>query len=107
MMMKYLHRTTKVFVKCTFSSTRLATGEEYIRRHTVLNADWSSELTRRRELIDRGFKLLSPVNIDAFKTFGVGTLVIDKSVPYFTSMSFPGGVSTVFENETFIILKIG
>ena len=85
----------------------LLQGEEYIRRHTVLNADWSSELTRRRELIDRGFKLLSPVNIDAFKTFGVGTLVIDKSVPYFTSMSFPGGVSTVFENETFIILKIG
>ena len=85
----------------------LLQGEEYISRHTVLNVEWSSELTQRRELIDRGFKLLSPVNIDAFKTFGVGTLVIDKSVPYFTLMSFPGGVSTVFENETFIILKIG
>jgi hypothetical protein len=47
------------------------------------------------------------VDVDGFIAFGVGTLVIDKSVPDFTLASIPSGVSKVFENETFTILKIG
>ena len=66
-----------------------------------------SGLAQRRDLIDRSFKSSLAIDVDGFLAFGVGTLVIDKSVPDFTSVSFPSGVSTVFENETFTILKIG
>jgi hypothetical protein len=85
----------------------LLQGEEYVRRHTVLNDEWNSELVQRRDLIDRSFKSSLTIDVDGFIAFGVGTLVIDKSVPDFTLASFPSGVSKVFENETFTILKIG
>ena len=85
----------------------LLQGEEYVRRHTVLDDEWTSELAQRRDLIDRSFKSSLAIDVDGFMAFGVGTLVIDKSVPDFTLVSFPSGVSTVFENETFTILKIG
>ena len=85
----------------------LLQGEEYVRRHTVLDDEWALELAQRRDLINRSFKSLLAIDVDGFLAFGVGTLVIDKSVPDFTLESFPSGVSTVFENETFTILKIG
>ena len=85
----------------------LLQGEEYVRRHTVLDDEWTSELAQRRDLIDRSFKSSLAIDVDGFMAFGVGTLVIDKSVPDFTLVSFPSGVSKVFENETFTILKIG
>ena len=85
----------------------LLQGEEYVRRHTVLDDEWTRELAQRRDLINRSFKSSLAIDVDGFLAFGVGTLVIDKSVPDFTLVSFPSGVSTVFENETFTILKIG
>ena len=85
----------------------LLQGEEYVRRHTVLDDEWTSELAQRRDLIDRSFKSSLTVDVDGFIAFGVGTLVIDKSVPDFTLASIPSGVSKVFENKTFTILKIG
>jgi hypothetical protein len=85
----------------------LLQGEEYVRRHTVLDDEWALELAQRRVLIDRSFKSSLAIDVDGFMAFGVGTLVIDKSVPDFTLASFPSGASKVFENETFTILKIG
>jgi hypothetical protein len=85
----------------------LLQGEEYVRRHTVLDDEWTSELAQRRDLIDRSFKSSLTIDVDGFIAFGVGTLIIDKSVPDFTLASIPSGVSKVFENETFTILKIG
>ena len=85
----------------------LLQGEEYVRRHTVLDDEWALELAQRRDLINRSFKSSLAIDVDGFLAFGVGTLVIDKSVPDFTLASFPSGVSKVFENETFTILKIG
>ena len=58
-------------------------------------------------MIDRSFKSSLAIDVDGFLAFGVGTLVIDKSVPDFILASFPSGASKVFENETFTILKIG
>ena len=62
----------------------LLQAEEYVRRHTVLDENWSLELTSRRELVNRSFKSnssMTTANLQRFKDFGVTTLVFDKSVP--------------------------
>jgi hypothetical protein len=87
----------------------LLQAEEYVRRHTVLDENWSLELTSRRELVNRSFKSnssMTTANLQRFKDFGVTTLVFDKSVPDFTIPDSSIGLPILYENETFAIFKI-
>lgn len=81
-------------------------SEEYVRRHTVLNSQWNDELTARRELVDRAFKSMSSSDLIEFSKSGVSTLIIDKSVQNIALASLPSGLTTRFENKTFIVLEI-
>jgi hypothetical protein len=87
----------------------LLQAEEYVRRHTVLDENWSAELTSRRELINRTLKAnssMTTANLRRFKDFGVTTLVFDKSVPDFTIPDSTIGLKILYQNETFLIFKI-
>jgi hypothetical protein len=87
----------------------LLQAEEYVRRHTILDENWSLELTSRRELVNRSFKSnssMTTANLRRFKDFGVTTLVFDKSVPDFTIPDSSIGLPILYENETFAIFKI-
>jgi hypothetical protein len=87
----------------------LLQAEEHVRRHTVLDENWSAELTLRRELVNRSFRsnlLMTTANLWRFKDFGVTTLVLDKSVPDFTIPSLSIGLPILYENETFLIFKL-
>jgi hypothetical protein len=87
----------------------LLQAEEYVRRHTVLDENWSLELTSRRELVNRSFKSnssMTTANLQRFKDFGVTTLVFDKSVPDFTIPDLSIRLPILYENETFAIFKI-
>ena len=87
----------------------LLQAEEYVRRHTVLDENWSAELTSRRELVNRSFKsisFLTAANLQRFRDFGVTALVLDKSVPDFTIPSSSIGLPILYENETFLIFKL-
>jgi hypothetical protein len=87
----------------------LLQAEEYVRRHTVLDENWSAELTSRRKLINRTLKAnssMTTANLWRFKDFGVTTLVFDKSVPDFTIPDSTIGLKIHYQNETFLIFKI-
>lgn len=87
----------------------LLQAEEHVRRHTVLNENWSAELTSRRELVNRSFKsnsLMTAANLQRFKDFGVTMLVFDKSVPDFTIPDSSIGLPILYENETFVVFKL-
>ena len=85
----------------------LLQAETHVRRHTRLDLQWSEQLVLRRKLVDRAFKFMTQSDLKEFENFGVSTLVLDKSVPDFTVPDLSIGLSTVFENNTFIVLKIG
>jgi len=87
----------------------LLQAEEHVRRHTVLDENWSAELTSRRELVNRSFKsnsIMTAANLQRFKDFGVTMLVFDKSVPDFTIPDSSIGLPILYENETFVIFKL-
>jgi len=87
----------------------LLQAEEHVRRHTVLDENWSAELTSRRELVNRSFKSnssMTAANLQRFKDFSATMLVFDKSVPDFTIPDSSIGLPILYENETFIIFKL-
>ena len=85
----------------------LLQAEIHVRRHTVLDQQWSQQLASRRKLLDRAFKSMTQSDLQEFENFGVTTLVLDKSVPDFTMPELSIGLSKVFENDAFIVLTIG
>ena len=85
----------------------LLQAEIYVRRHTVLDQQWSQQLASRRKLLDRAFKSMTQNDLQEFENFGVTTLVLDKSVPDFTMPDLSIGLSKVFENDAFVVLTIG